>query len=394
MKTERSTQGRRDAGESRGGKKLKVFVTGTRGIPGVMGGVETHCEELMPRLAARGAEVTVARRAGYALDGRTVWKGVGLVDIWTPKSKAFEAMIHTWRAVRMAAKRGVDMVHIHAVGPGLAVPLAKRLGLKVVFTHHGFDYEREKWGWMARAMLRLGERWAVRGADEVIVISRGIEEAMRRKHKRTDCHVIPNGAPPPRGLEAARAAEILGGLGLEAGKYFLAACRFVPEKRLDDLVAAYEGAGCRETKLVLAGSADFEDGYAKRLRARAREAGAVMPGYARGEELEALWTGAKAFFLPSSHEGLPVALLEAMSHGVPSWASDIAANREVGLEESRYFRLGDVEFLKIMMRELDGKGMERVRYEMGKYDWERIADATMEVYRGAAERGRTEKRGD
>lgn len=362
----------------------KAFVMGLRGIPHIMGGVESHCEQLMPRLAARGADVTVVRRKGYAGEELREWRGVKLLDAPAPKKKSMEAIVHTLRAVWQAKKAGADFVHIHAVGPGLLAPLAKRLGLKVVFTHHGFDYDREKWGPLARAALRTGERFAMRRADAVIVISRSIERAMREKHGRTDCHLIPNGATPPQPLSADRKAELLAELGVEDGKYFFALCRFVPEKRLDDLVAAYAASGCRETKLVLAGAADFEDDYSRKLKEQAEKAGVVLEGFVSGERLEALWGGAKAFFLPSSHEGLPVALLEAMSHGVPAWVSDIAANREVELREDRYFRVGDVDFLARKMKELDDAPAKRETFDLSRYDWERIADATMEVYREVA----------
>ena len=73
----------------------KIVVTGTRGIPNVMGGVETHCEELFPRIAKMEFDVTVIRRSTYVHDGLTEWKGVKLVDVDTPKKKAFEAIIHT-----------------------------------------------------------------------------------------------------------------------------------------------------------------------------------------------------------------------------------------------------------------------------------------------------------
>lgn len=363
---------------------IRAAVTGLRGIPGVMGGVETHCEELMPRLAARGIEVTVYRRGNYVSDGRRSWHGVGLADIPSPKRRSFEAIVHTLEAVWRAKRSGADLVHIHAVGPGLAVPVAKLLGLKVVFTHHGFDYDRAKWGKAAKAMLHLGERFAVRRADQVIVISRGIEAAMREKYGRTDCRLIPNGAPPPRKLEPARQAALLAKFGLEAGKYFFSACRYVPEKRLHDLVEAYAAAGCKETKLVLAGASDFEDEYSVGLRRKAKRAGVTQTGFVRGELLWALWEGAKAFFLPSSHEGLPLALLEAMSHGVPAWASDIPANREAGLPEERYFPVGDTAFLRDKMRELDGAEAERIAYDLSRFDWEKIADATVEAYRAAA----------
>lgn len=363
---------------------IHAAVTGLRGIPGVMGGVETHCEELMPRLAARGIDVTVYRRGNYVSDGRRNWRGVGLKDIPSPKRRSFEAIVHTVRAVWQAKKAGADFVHIHAIGPGLAVPVAKLLGLKVVFTHHGFDYDRAKWGAAAKTMLHLGERFAAQWADQMIVISRGIEAAMREKYGRTDCHLIPNGAPPPRRLEPARQAELLAKFGLEAGKYFFSACRYVPEKRLHDLVEAYAAAGCKETILVLAGASDFEDEYSVGLRKKAKRAGVKQTGFVRGELLWALWGGAKAFFLPSSHEGLPVALLEAMSYGLPAWVSDIAPNREVPLQPDRYFAVGDVDFLTRKMRELDAAPVVHETYDLTRYDWDRIADETLAVYRMAA----------
>ena len=68
---------------------MKIVVTGTRGIPNVMGGVETHCEELFPRIAGMGFDVTLIRRASYVADNLSEWQGVNLIDIATPKKKAF-----------------------------------------------------------------------------------------------------------------------------------------------------------------------------------------------------------------------------------------------------------------------------------------------------------------
>ena len=118
---------------------MKIVVTGTRGIPGVMGGVETHCEELFPRLAVRGFDVTVVRRSAYVADGRGEWRGVRLVDVESPKKKSLEAIVHTFRAINEAKRLGADILHIHAIGPALLVPYAKALGMRVVFTHHGPD---------------------------------------------------------------------------------------------------------------------------------------------------------------------------------------------------------------------------------------------------------------
>ncbi len=114
------------------GRKIRVVVTGTRGIPNVMGGVETHCEELFPRVARMGIDVTLVRRSHYVHDGLAEWNGVKLVDINAPRKKAFEAIIHTWRAIFRAKRLHADVVHIQAIGPALLTPLARLLGMKVV----------------------------------------------------------------------------------------------------------------------------------------------------------------------------------------------------------------------------------------------------------------------
>ena len=57
---------------------MKIVVTGTRGIPNIMGGVETHCEELFPRIARKGFEVTVIRRKSYVRDTLSSYKEMEL----------------------------------------------------------------------------------------------------------------------------------------------------------------------------------------------------------------------------------------------------------------------------------------------------------------------------
>ena len=146
---------------------MKIVVVGTRGIPNIMGGVETHCEELFPRIAKKGFDVTLIRRKSYVKDSRSEYKDVKLIDIKTPKKKSFEAIIHTFRAIWKAKTIGADIVHIHAIGPALLTPMARLLGMKVVFTHHGPDYDRNKWGTAAKTILKLGERMGTKYANEV-----------------------------------------------------------------------------------------------------------------------------------------------------------------------------------------------------------------------------------
>lgn len=367
---------------------MKIVVTGTRGIPNVMGGVETHCEELFPRIAAMGEDVTVIRRKSYVGDGLKEWKGVKLVDIEAPKKKSFEAIIHTYRAINKAKKLGADILHIHAIGPALLVPYAKMLGMKVVFTHHGPDYDRDKWGRAAKAVLKLGERMGCMFADDVIVISDVIRNLIKDKYGRTkNVHLIYNGVSEP---EICDYPEYFKELGIEKGKYVLGMCRFVPEKNLHHLVEAFRRINNEklkskdgdDIKLVLAGDTDFEDDYSRGLKEMARKNGVVLTGFIKGRKLHSLLTNCMCCCLPSSHEGLPIALLEAMSYGVKVVVSDIPANLEVGLDRSDYFHLGNINELAEKLKGVIKQGRIHVGYDMTKYDWDKIARQVMDVYYG------------
>ena len=367
---------------------MKIVVTGTRGIPNVMGGVETHCEELFPRIASFGEDVTLIRRASYVNDGLTEWKGVKLVDIATPKKKSFEAIVHTFRAINKAKRLGAEVLHVHAIGPALLVPYARLLGLKVVFTHHGPDYDRDKWGTAAKMILKLGERMGCMFANEVIVISDVIKNLIARKYGRTEhVHLIYNGVPSP---EICDYPEYFEELGIEKGKYILGMCRFVPEKNLHHLVEAFvkwkkshtDLTDSTDIKLVLAGDTDFEDEYSLGLKQMARENGVVLTGFIKGRKLHSLLTNCRCYCLPSSHEGLPIALLEAMSYGVKVVVSDIPANLEVGLPKDDYFHCGNVEELSEKLGKIIEAPLQHVDYDMSKYDWNQIADEVGGVYQG------------
>ena len=361
---------------------MKIVVTGTRGIPNIMGGVETHCEELFPRIAKRGFDVTVVRRTDYVKDDMKEWKGVKLVNIDSPKKKSFEAIIHTFRAINEAKRLKADILHIHAIGPALLVPYAKMLGMKVVFTHHGPDYDRDKWGFAAKTMLKLGERMGCMFADEVIVISDVIRNLIKRKYNRTShVHLIYNGVSQP---EICDYPEYFKELGIEKGKYILGMCRFVPEKNLHHLVEAFIKIKSRneakDIKLVLAGDTDFEDDYSRNLKEMARKNGVILTGFIKGKKLHSLLTNCLCYCLPSSHEGLPIALLEAMSYGVKVIVSDIPANKEVGLLESDYFPVGNVDALAEKLKTVIEQPLQHIDYDMKKYDWEKIADKVRGIY--------------
>lgn len=371
---------------------LRVAVVGTRGIPDIQGGVETHCQELYPIIAAHGVEITLMRRKPYAdmvdtARGLSEWHGVKLIDIDAPRRKSLEAIIHTTRALLEARRQGADIVHIHAIGPAIMTPLARLLGMKVVMTNHGPDYERDKWGRLASAVLRLGERLGARFANRVIAISPHIAGIIRDKYG-VEAEIIPNGVPAP--VIPPASDEIIARWGLRPHRYVVALGRFVPEKRFDLLIEAFtrlasEGAIPPDFKLVIAGDADHPDAFSEGLKEQARRASGrvVMTGFIRGEKLQALMSRAALFAMPSTHEGLPIALLEAMSYGLDVAVSDIEACRLPELESGDFFPVDSLPDLADLLKTKIAAGATPRSYDLTRYSWPAIADATLRLYKSA-----------
>lgn len=365
---------------------MKIVVLGTRGFPNIPGGIEKHCEELYPRLAALGCDVTVIGRAPYTGHRPYQHQGVAILPVACPKHKYFETIVHTFLGTLKAAQLKCDILHLHAVGPSLFAPLARLLGLKVVMTHHGPDYDRKKWNTIARKILVLGESWGVALAHEVIVISRGIAGAVYKKFGRR-ATIIPNGVVV---CERADEGETLKKYNLKREKYILAVGRFVPEKGFDKLVESFRQFSLRKDdcwKLVIVGDADHDDVFSRELKKKSsRIPDVVLTGFQAGKPLRELYSHAGLFVLPSFHEGLPIVLLEALSYGSSCLASDISANREVGLEDARYFRPGDINRMTAKLEEFvdqpvtEAQRRKRIQQIMEKYNWTQIAQKTLRVY--------------
>lgn len=377
-----------------GTPRLHVMWAGLRGFPGVQGGVEAHAENLCPMLREMGCEVTVLTRSGYQpADVGAAWHGVRFVRLWAPRHKHLEALVHTLLAVLYAGiVARPDVLHLQAIGPGLWTLLARAFGLRVVVTHHGPDYERQKWGPLARLVLRMGERATARWAHEVIVISKHIQDAVASRHGRRGA-LIRNGLTVP-----ADDAGLGAGMpfGLVPGRYVLMVSRLVPEKRHHDLIQAFRQARLPGWKLVLVGGADHHDAYAQSVEDAVHgDAAIVCTGFQTGRALQALYAQAGMFVLPSSHEGLPIVILEALSHGIPVLASDIPANLEVGLPGECYFELGDTaqlaQRLGAQARLHEGRSARQARQQwaVDHFDWQRSARATLAVYARALDRAPT-----
>lgn len=367
-------------------RPIKVAVLGTRGIPDVQGGIETHCQHLFPRLAKMGFDITLYARKGYVKNDEPYeYQNIRILPLKCSHKASLESITHTLRCFWKVRSDRPDIVHIHAIGPAMFAPLFRLTGAKVIYTHHGQDYMRAKWGKVAKFVLKTGERLGTKFSHRIIVISNYIQDFLKKTYKTNRTVLIRNGVEIRTDVPQDEQIT-LEHFGIEPQKYILACGRFVEEKGFHDLVAAYKElpAELRDTyKLVIAGRPDHKSAYSQRLVKLAKEANVVLTGFISGDTLCAVQRNARLFCIPSYHEGLPIALLEALSYNLDVVASDIPANTEVPLPRECFAKTGDVSDLaKTIAAHLASesrKDFSSIIHEY--YDWDKIAEQTALVYR-------------
>lgn len=378
-------------------RPLRIAMIGQRGLPATHGGIERHVEEVGARLAQRGHEVVVFCRPGYSPRTGVHHRGVYLAKSRTVPTMHLEAFVHSGMSTLGALGRNFDIVHFHALGPGLFTPLPKFLSrARVVQTIHGLDDQRAKWGNGAQRVLRLGGWLSARVPDETVVVSRALRDHYLQRYGRST-HYITNGAPTVD--HRPELSPALRELGIEAGRYILFVGRLVPEKDPAGLISAFAKVDT-DLRLVIVGDTSFTDTHVKSLKDLAdRDPRVIMPGFRYDEELAALYSNAALFVQPSLLEGLPITLLEAAAYGLPVIASDIPPHLEViGMSEPgrATFPAGDVteltKALQYAVENLDAcaRGAASLHEDVAEsYDWDLATNQLVEVYQHALRRGRS-----
>jgi glycosyltransferase involved in cell wall biosynthesis len=358
---------------------MKICAIGLRGIPDVMGGIESHCQQLYPRMVKAGASVTVIARSPYVKEKKYSYEGVDVVSVWTIKHKFLETFLHTFISIIYARIFiNPDVIHLHAIGPALFTPFARLLGMKAVVTHHGADYDRQKWNGFAKGLLKTGERWGIKCANRMFVVGKSLTQKLQKEYSKQSNKIVyvPNGMLPS--FTGDISSEFLPKeLGLTSGKYILTVGRLVPEKGFHDLVEAYSQSNTN-LKLVVVGSADHKDEYSESLLKQQSE-NIIFAGRRSGNELHALYKHARVFVLPSYHEGLPIVALEAISAGAEVLLSDISPNLDIEAPKDSYFPVGNINDLskKINSVELLQLEINQEKFLL-EFNWDQIALSTFE----------------
>lgn len=370
---------------------MKIAFIGQKGIPAVAGGVEKHVEKLATRLASLGHDVTVYVRSHYTDPMLSEYEGVKLVHLPSIRTKHLDAITHSLFATLHALFQPYDIIHFQSIGPScLAIlPRLFKPSARVLATFHSRDYFHRKWGFIARTCLQVAEYFACTIPEKTIISSETLWQYARRAYRR-EFIFIPNGA------EVAHESStlLLNQWGLRSKRYILLVSRLVGHKGIHYPIKAFQELE-RMTKLpnnyklVIVGAHADTPEYEKYLKVMSQGfENIVFLGERTGKEIETLYSHAGLFVQPSEDEGLSLALLEAMGHGLLAIVSDIPANVDAVKNGSGViFKSKDIESLKKELAyyinrpeeaEVIGK-IARERVEK-YYSWDAIAKQTRDIY--------------
>jgi glycosyltransferase involved in cell wall biosynthesis len=368
-------------------QQLRIAMVGLRGIPATYGGVEKAVEGLAVELARMGHHVTVYGRRAYCDTSVTSYEGVRLKYLPQINTKHLEAVSHTALALaHVLGSREYDLVHIHATGPALLSFLPRVLRLPTIATVQGLDFRREKWGALASQVLKMGALAAARVPTRTIVVSRELRRHFAETYGTATTYI-------PNGVDTADLSERTPVDGLEADQFVLYLGRLVPEKHIHTLIDAHARSGL-DVPLAIAGPSSHSDAYVSALREQAAGMqNVIFLGPRYGSEKAWLLANAGVFVQPSSIEGLPIALLEALACGTFPVTSNIPENLEPITTDDGTLGLhapvGDADALGQRLREAfslpdrHDRAAALQRNVETTYNWPAIARKTHEVYMDA-----------
>jgi glycosyltransferase involved in cell wall biosynthesis len=373
-------------------RELNIACIGTRGVPSNYSGIETACEGLYSALANRGHKITVYCRSESDLQEGDYYRGIRRIAMPAIRKRSLESLSHNAVCLLHAAiQKDYDIVHVHALAPGCFLPVCRLTTARLVSTVHGLDWQRAKWKGVGSKLLRFGEQSLVRLADQMIVVSQDLQQYYDLSYGRSTVH-IPNGVEELAN-DDGNDQDTLCLYGLKPSDYILFLGRLVPEKRVEDLIAAYHFVPGNR-KLVIAGDNSSHDGYITNLQVLAAEDPRVLfIGTQKRSAVRALFRNAALFVNPSELEGLPMTVLECIQHGTPVLASDIPSHRELLGDDQRYdlfFAPGNADSLRrgihVALASIEYYRRliaSRRTALLRDHSWAAIAKRTEHVYRAA-----------
>ena len=370
-----------DGSEQREGRKLRIAVLGSRGIPHTYSGYEAFLGEVGPRLVQRGHEVIVYCRRSLFRERPKMHKGVRLIYLPGIETKTMGTLTHTLVSMGDVLFRSVDVIFVVNVVNAFHCILPRLLRRNVAINVDGLDWKRGKWG-------HFGKRFFYWNAKSVgTICPKGVVTDAREMRRiyldefGTPSVSIAYGA----NVEKSVNPDVVKQYGLEPSRYYLVASRLVPENNADLIVRAFEKVTTKRL-LAIAGNANYRSAFVDQLKETKDPRVKFLGHVANPEHVKELHCNAYAYIHGHSLGGTNPALLKALGYGNCVLALGTAFNKEVLQDYGILFENNPLDLTDKLQQIEDHpeiaaryglRAPERIREA---YTWEAITDQYEELF--------------
>ena len=308
-------------------------------------GADKFAMELYPRLVKLGHEVIGYNRLYPGQKPLTSeYKGVRLKYFKTIRKMGFDTLLHSFKCTcDIIIKNTADIVHIQNGGNSIWAIFLRFAGKKVFLSQDGIDWERDKWPWYGKSFLKFSAFLTALLPNQVIFDNIFTLEYFEKRYGKKFIF-IPFGSEVP---DLKESNQIFEKLGIGKNDYFLFVGRFIPDKGLHYLIAAFESLKTTK-KLVLVGGSPNPSNYEEKLLST-KDSRIIFAGYVYGDDVLMLMKHAYCYIQPSNIEGLSPVILNVMGLGTPIICSDIKENVYAVFNNAILFKKGNVNSLKMAM---------------------------------------------
>jgi glycosyltransferase involved in cell wall biosynthesis len=354
---------------------IRLAIIGTRGIPASYSGFETSVQETAIRFAMKGIDTSVYCRQNHYKKYYKVFKGVRLIYLPSIRTKHLDTLTHTLLSIIHAMWSKYDTIIIYGIGNSFFLPFIKLFVNNVITVVDGADWDRRKWNFLAKRILRIGKFFAVKFSDSYVVDNEKLLDEYMKSYGGNGIY-IPYGANKINSYNST----VLDKHGVKEQEYIIFIGRFVKEKNLEFLINNYNLLNTT-IKLLIVGGNDVDLEYDKRIRSY-RSDKVIFTGFVYGQDYESLLKGALFYISCSLLEGTSPSLLSAMAINGFAVVSNISENIETLKGSCESYESGnDIDFREKMQYFLNDAGkIDPYRTQTRKiinkhYDWDKIANS-------------------
>jgi glycosyltransferase involved in cell wall biosynthesis len=370
-----------DRSERRNGRKLRIAMVGSRGIPHTYSGYEAFIGEVAPRLADRGHEVVVYCRRSLFRERPRVHKGVQLIYLPSIETKTMGTITHTLVSMCDVIFRQMDVIFVVNVANAFHCILPRVLGKKVAINVDGLDWKRDKWGRLAKKYFYWNAKNVGRICPNGVVTDAREMQRIYLEEFGTRSVSIAYGA----NIEKSANPDIVRKYGLEPFQYYLIASRLVPENNADLIVQAFERVRTPRL-LAIAGNANYRSDFVDNLKRTTDRRVLFLGHVSNPDHVKELHCNAYGYIHGHSLGGTNPALLKALGFGNCVLALNTPFNQEVLQDYGVLFERDPIDLAR-QLQYIEDHPEQAAEFRLAAprrirdtYTWETIADQYEELF--------------